>query len=122
MFIEHTALHSAIMAQTSDETEKASVWFVVASQKLTVCPRRIARGREMGELPGASLGGFACPTIGDRQKVKVYGLRRWQQHQQGLIRQETIRLAAAAAAAADKQPFFQLRNYIRTQPSLETVD
>ena len=73
----------------------------------------------MGELAGASMGGFACPTIGDRQKVKVYGLRRWQQHQQGLIRRETIRLEAAAAAGAAAGPFFQQRKYILTQPSLQ---
>ena len=68
---------------------------VLTSQKLTAWSEEGARGREMGELPGSMGGGVV--GIGDRQKVKVYGLRRWQQHQQGLIRRETIRLAAAGA-------------------------
>ena len=110
---------------------KSSRLLVLASQKLTAWSEEGARGREMGELPGSMGGGVV--GIGDRQKVKVYGLRRWQQHQQGLIRRETIRLAAGAAEnhismwenifqhsrlydeqqeqlLTTRQPFFQLSN------------
>ena len=43
----------------------------------------MARGREMGELPGSRVAMPNQPSIGDRQKVKVYRLgRRWQEKQE----------------------------------------
>ena len=75
MFIEHTALHSAIMAQTSDETEKASVWFVVASQKLTVWSEEDCLGPRNGRISRGQLGWVCLPH--HRRPAKSQGL--WPQ-------------------------------------------
>ena len=68
-------LHSGTPAQTSDETEKASVWFVVASQKLTVWSEEDCSGPRNGRITRGQLGWVCLPH--HRRPAKSQGL--WPQ-------------------------------------------
>ena len=111
-------LHSGTLAQTSDETEKASVWFVVASQKLTVWSKEDCSGPRNGRITRGQLGWVCLPH--HRRPAKSQGL--WPQEVAAAPagpHQARDYTTCRRSSRSKQLPFFQLRIYIPTQPSLQ---